>query len=38
MPRQLAQLLARCLEKEPRDRFPSMTELLAALDRLARVH
>lgn len=35
-PRQLAQLLARCLEKSPQDRFPSTTQLLAALHRLAR--
>lgn len=33
-PRQLTQVLARCLEKEPQLRFPSMTELLAALARL----
>jgi len=33
-PQQLSQLLARCLEKEPKMRFPSMAELLVALERL----
>ena len=34
-PSELTQLLARCLEKDPADRFQSVTELLAALDRLS---
>lgn len=34
-PGELTQLLARCLEKDPADRFQSVTELLAALDGLS---
>lgn len=36
VPAALAAILARCIEKQPDDRFPSAAELIAALDRVDR--